>query len=96
MVHMKYIVYGHRSVTPLLVVLLRLVWRMVGRLLSPDSRWPAIRRHWRRILVWTAVVASLVVQAVMLWILGELVDLCIALMEVWTELAYKHLELVES
>ena len=36
---------------------------------------------------------SLVVQAVLIWLLGELVDLSISLMELWAELARKHLEL---
>ena len=32
-------------------------------------------------------------QMVLLWLLGQMVDLCISLMEVWAELAAKHLEI---
>jgi hypothetical protein len=32
-------------------------------------------------------------QALLLWLLGEMISLCIALMEVWAELAAKHLEI---
>jgi hypothetical protein len=32
-------------------------------------------------------------QMVLLWLLGELIDLSISLMELWAELARKHLEL---
>lgn len=28
-----------------------------------------------------------------LWLLGQMVDLCISLMELWVELAAKHLEI---
>jgi hypothetical protein len=32
-------------------------------------------------------------QLVLLWLLGQMVELCLALMEVWLELARKHLEI---
>lgn len=48
--------------------------------------------HWRGVLVMAGAVVQ-VVLTVMMW---QLVDLCIALMEVWAELARKHLELVLS
>ena len=47
----------------------------------------------RRILLAAAVVLTLVCEFVMLWMLAELIDLCISLMELWTVLARKHLEL---
>ena len=90
---MRYIVYGHRSVTPLLAVLHRLTWRLLVRLFTPVLGRIRVRRHWRRIVLWMAVLASLVIQAIMLHLLAELVELCIDLMEVWAELAAKHLEI---
>lgn len=39
---------------------------------------------------------GLVVQVVLVWLAGALVDLCISLMEVWLQLAEKHLEIVLS
>jgi hypothetical protein len=41
-------------------------------------------------------VLTLAAEAVMLVVLAEMIDLAISLMEVWAELARKHLELVES
>ena len=38
-------------------------------------------------------ILGLVVQLVLLWLLGQMVDLCISLFEVWAELAAKHLEI---
>ncbi len=32
-------------------------------------------------------------QMLLLWLLGQMVDLCLSLMEVWLQLARKHLEL---
>lgn len=45
---------------------------------------------------WLLMLLGLVVQGVLLWLMWELVDLCISLMEVWAELARKHLELMLS
>lgn len=52
-----------------------------------------MRPGWRA--VWAAVLllVGLVVQVVIISVVWELVDLSISLMEVWAELARKHLEL---
>jgi hypothetical protein len=49
----------------------------------------------RRSKLWAglAILLGLVMQALLLWLLGEMISLCIALMEVWTDLAAKHLEI---
>jgi hypothetical protein len=39
---------------------------------------------------------GLVVQVVLVWLAGLLVDLSLSLMELWVELARKHLEIVLS
>lgn len=51
-----------------------------------------VATHWRVLVV----VLGLVVQLVLTVLMWQLVDLTIALMEVWAELARKHLELVLS
>lgn len=51
-----------------------------------------VYRHWRVGLVLVGLVVQLVLT-VMMW---QLVELSISLMEVWTELARKHLEIVLS
>lgn len=83
----------HQHLRPLISVVSGAVFRwIVGRLNVPLR---AGRRllPWRRLLLVVAVVGTLVIEAVMLWMLSELVGLCISLMEVWTELAAKHLEI---
>lgn len=92
---MKYLVYGHQSVTPWTWVLLCWIWTSLRRRFTPVARRLGLNRNWRRIVGWTAVAASLVVQAIMLYILGELVDVCISLMELWAELASYHFAIVE-
>jgi len=51
------------------------------------------RRAIRRWAPLVLVCLSLVVQAVLVYVTAELVDLCISLMELWAELARKHLEI---
>lgn len=65
---------------------------VVGRLRLPQA---AGRRRFnpRVLLLCGAAVLTLVVEAVMLWLLAEMIDLCISLMELWAELARKHLEI---
>jgi hypothetical protein len=48
------------------------------------------RSPWTRVVV---LVLLTMFQLVLLWLLGQLVELCILLMEVWAELAKKHLEI---
>jgi hypothetical protein len=93
---MREIRYLHQNLRPLISVVSGLVYRwLVGRLNVPLR---AGRRHlpWRRLLLGGAVVLTLAAEAVMLVVLAEMIDLAISLMEVWAELARKHLELVES
>lgn len=91
---MKYLRYAHEACRPLLAEISRRVYQWVaGRLLAPRVTG---RRSlsWRRLLVFGAVVLTLLIEGVMLWMLAELVDLCISLMELWAELAAKHLSIV--
>jgi hypothetical protein len=52
----------------------------------------ALVRYWRVALV----ITGLLVQAVLTVLMWQLVDLTVSLMEVWAELARKHLEIVLS
>jgi hypothetical protein len=86
--------YAHELCRPLLAEIFSRVYRWIaGRLRLPQA---AGRRSlsWRRWLVFGAVVLTLLAEGVMLWLLAEMIDLCISLMEVWAELAAKHLEIV--
>lgn len=80
-------------VKPLAVVFARFITEIVGRRLtrSLSRRLPGPRG--RRIIGWTCLGASLLVQIVCLVILSELISLCIDLAELWTLLAQKHLQI---
>lgn len=56
---------------------------------SPAFRALAARLPWRTLLV----LVGFLVQVVLTMLVYQLVDLSISLMEVWAELAKKHLEL---
>lgn len=91
---MRYLRYAHSTCRPLLAEIFSRVYRRIaGLLLSPmaGGRRPL---PWRRLLTVFAVVLALLTEAVMLYLLAELVDLCISLMELWAELAAKHLSIV--
>lgn len=42
---------------------------------------------------WVVLVLLTMFQVGFLWLLGQMVELCISLMELWVELAAKHLEI---
>lgn len=90
---MRLLRYAHELCRPLLAEIFSRVYRWIaGRLASPRF---AGRRslRWRRLLGIGAVVLTLIVEGGMLWLLAEMIDLCISLMELWAELARKHLEI---
>lgn len=47
----------------------------------------------RQVFAWALLIVGLVVQLVLVWLAGYLIDLSVSLMELWAELARKHLEL---
>lgn len=69
----------------------RVPWRVV-----PPLARAFVRLHWRRFLLWLVLLVGAVVQVIVVGMVYGLVDLCISLMEVWTELARKHLEITMS
>jgi hypothetical protein len=79
------------------VRVLSLLWRSVRQRMaggfpkSPAIAVPGGRR--RLIFAWAGILVGLVGQLVLLWLSWMLVDLCISLMELWAELARKHLEI---
>ena len=90
---MKHLVYGHNLVRPFTVVLLCWIWTTLRRILRPLVIRLRVNRSWRIWGPWVIWIALLVIQGVMLYTLAQLVELCILLMEVWAELAAKHLEI---
>lgn len=59
----------------------------------PMDRRPFVRLPWPRLVAGLLLLVGIAVQLVALYALGELIDLCVSLMELWAELARKHLEL---
>lgn len=49
-----------------------------------------------RMSTYLVIAVGLSLQLVLLWLAGELLDLYISAVELWTELATKHLEIVLS
>ena len=90
---MKHLVYLHQNLRPHIQVLFSWIHRQVTHWLAPLAGRLSLTRRRLIILRWAGVALTLVIQAVMLWMLAELVELCILLMEVWAELAAKHLEI---
>ena len=93
---MRYLVYAHQHNTALLMALWRWVHGLVAGWFSPDEpggRGTRRRRSWAHLTGAAVIIVALVVQVVLVCVVGELIDLCISLMELWAELARKHLEL---
>lgn len=90
---MKYLPFDQLAVVRVLSLLWRSVrQRMAGRFPKrPAIPVPADGR--RLVIAWAGIILGLVGQLVLLWLSWELVDLCISLMELWSDLAAKHLSI---
>lgn len=62
---------------------------------SPMRTGALLSGHWRGYVAICGAVVGLVAQMFLLSLAWELWDLCVSLMEVWAELARKHLELTQ-
>jgi len=65
----------------------------VASRLPPRRGWPLVRVPWTRVATWLLLLLGFAVQLVVIEAVFELVDLSISLMELWAELARKHLEI---
>ena len=66
--------------------------RMAG-IFPPKGGRPFVRVPWTRVVVWLLLLLGFAVQLVVIEAVFQLVDLTISLMELWAELARKHLEI---
>ena len=90
---MNQLLYVHARVTPLVLALGRAVTSVLSRRLSlPLGRLLPGERG-RQLIGWILLAVSLLVQVVCLWLLGQLITLCIDLAELWAVLAGKYVEL---
>lgn len=90
---MKHLVYLHQNLRPHIQVLFSWVHRWVTHWLGYLVSELSLTGRRLIILRWAGVCLTLLIQGVMLYTLAELIELCINLMEVWAELAAKHLEI---
>lgn len=66
--------------------------RVPGRR-APTAVRAFVRLHWTRMAVGLLLLLGITVQCALIWAAGELVDLYVSSVELWAELARKHLEL---
>jgi hypothetical protein len=52
-----------------------------------------LRLPWGKLGLRLVLIVGGIIQLVLVWACYELVDLCLSLMEVWVDLARKHLEI---
>jgi hypothetical protein len=90
---MKQLLYVHARIEPLALALGRAVTSAVSSRLFPALSRLLPGARGRRLIGWILLAVSLVVQVVCLWLLGELVSLCIDLAELWAILARKYVEI---
>lgn len=65
----------------------------VARFHAPMWIGPFVRLGWRLFAGRLLFTLGLLAQLVLLWMAGELLDLFVSAVELWAELARKHLEL---
>jgi hypothetical protein len=93
---MKQLLYVHQASVSIAWAVWAWTRKHVAALVAPNGERPhrvKPRRPWLRILNVVAIVLALVIDVVALYVLGYMIDLCLSLMELWAELARKHLEI---
>lgn len=91
--HMKQILYVHARLQPLIVALAQALVGLMGRLLGPAlrRRFPTEKAaQYIMVLLW---LVGLLCQAIMVWLLKELVELSIGLFELWAIMAGRFTEI---
>ena len=90
---MNYLRYTHSLVKPLIAVSIEFLARVIGRRLFAVAGRLLPSPAGRRIIGRIAYLLAIATQIVLVIVLAELVELSISLMELWTLLAQKHLEI---
>jgi hypothetical protein len=90
---MKLLRYAHEPLQSLIGFSLKLGVGVARRVLARVLAVSSTRRPPVKAIAWAAGVLGVLMQAVLVFLVWYLCDLCIALMEVWAELAAKHLEI---
>lgn len=93
---MKHFMYAHSRNVSLIAALLGAMWRTAARVIVPRlTRAVAMLSHElvRTIVLRVLLLVAVLAQIALLLVFGYLIDLSLSLMELWAELARKHLEL---
>lgn len=91
---MKHLAYTHSPVHSLAGSWLNVIRGMLPKSLQPSPAGATRIGCRRRILSAAGILLALVIQAGMLWLLAELVDVAHGVMELWLELANQQLDLI--
>lgn len=93
---MKHLPYEHSPNRSLLSTVERTFWQHWARVIVPRlTRALVLARHplVKLIVVRAMLLVGLLVQVVLLLVLAYMIDLALSLMELWADLARKHLEI---
>jgi hypothetical protein len=90
---MKLLRYAHAPLESLLGASVRLWIQVARRVLAKVLAVSSTRRPRGKVIATIAGVLGVLMQLVLVFLVWYLADLCILLMEVWAELAAKHLEI---
>lgn len=90
---MKLIRYVHEPLQSLVVFSLKTLVAAARRALAQVLTVSSTRRPPAKVIAWVGLIVGALMQVVLVLLVWSLVDLCIDLMEVWAELAAKHLEI---
>lgn len=90
---MKFIRYAHEPLQSLLVFSLKAMTVAARRVLAQVLAVSNTRRPQQKTIAVIALAVGFVMQVGLVLLVWYLVDLCVMLMEVWAELAAKHLEI---
>lgn len=90
---MRFIRYTHEPLRSLLSFSLKVCTGAARRVLAQVLAVSSTRRPRAQTIAWVGLVIGALMQVGLVLLVWYLIDLCIALMEVWAELAAKHLEI---
>lgn len=71
----------------------RAVWHRIALACVPMRVRAFVRLHWTLVVTGLLLLVGFAVQLIIIWAVGQLIDVALGVMELWVELARKHLEL---
>lgn len=90
---MKYILYTHQLLRPLIVQAYLWTYNKISSLITKSGYLPRWSPPAQRRIHLVAMLCALSAQIVLIWLVHGLVGLCLSVVELYVELANKHLEI---